>query len=320
MPNELLPLEAHRLSELEQTIEAGLRTFVDVGRALLEIRDGRLYRQEYGTFEDYCRERWGFEKSQTYRLMDSAKVIANLETSPIGEVLPANEAQARPLVQLKSEQQPEAWQHAIETAPDGKITGAHVQRVVDEFKKKHNYDGLVEQLEELQQKEQERTAINNPVLYSSDSDEWYTPNHVVYRVLQALGTIDLDPCSNSKENPIVPAVNVFTKDDNGLMQDWFGKVYMNPPYGREIAEWVSYLVEQYEHGKVVEAIALVPSRTDTEWFRVLRDYPRCFVWGRLKFSDNGNAAPFPSMAVYLGRNLEAFREAFSDIGDIYIRV
>lgn len=181
---------------------------------------------------------------------------------------------------------------------------------------------------EHERKERERvnhgdepeTAINNPVLYSSESDEWYTPNHIVYRVLLVMGEIDLDPCSNDKNNPVVPAGKVFTKEDNGLVQEWDGRVYMNPPYGREIADWVEYLVEQYEYGQVSEAIALVPSRTDTEWFKDFREYPRCFVWGRLKFSDNGNAAPFPSMAVYLGENVQGFIDAFSDIGDIYLRV
>ena len=49
-----------RLAELETVIESGIRTFVDVGRALLEIRDSRLYRESYPTFDEYCRERWGF--------------------------------------------------------------------------------------------------------------------------------------------------------------------------------------------------------------------------------------------------------------------
>ena len=48
-----------------------------------------------------------------------------------------------------------------------------------------------------------------------------------------MGEIDLDPCSNSKAQPNVPALNHFTVEDDGLEQKWFGRVYMNPPYGRE---------------------------------------------------------------------------------------
>jgi len=80
------------------------------------------------------------------------------------------------------------------------------------------------------------------------------------------GEIDLDPCSNSHEEPNVPAKTHFTREDDGLAQDWHGRVYMNPPYGYEIAEWVDRLCQQYEQGSVIEAITLVPARTDTAWF------------------------------------------------------
>jgi hypothetical protein len=92
---------------------------------------------------------------------------------------------------------------------------------------------------------------------------------------------------------------------------------MNPPYGREIQNWVEKLVEEYHYGNVCEAIALVPSRTDTEWFKMFREFPRCFIWGRLKFSDNGTSAPFPSVAIYIGADTDKFAAAFGDIGDVY---
>ena len=92
---------------------------------------------------------------------------------------------------------------------------------------------------------------------------------------------------------------------------------MNPPYGNEIKRWVEYLCSAYKANSIIEAIALVPSRTDTEWFRLFREYPRCFIWGRLKFSDSLSPAPFPSMVVYLGRNAKLFYKHFGDIGDIY---
>jgi len=50
---------------------------------------------------------------------------------------------------------------------------------------------------------------------------------------------------------------------------------------------------------------------------MLREFPRCFVWGRLRFIGQENAAPFPSMAVYLGQDVTGFAGAFGDIGDIY---
>ncbi|HEY6723811.1 MAG TPA: hypothetical protein VI197_07255 [Polyangiaceae bacterium] len=84
------------------------RVFVDVGRALTRIRDAKLYAEEFGTFEAYCRERWGMSKTHANRLIASADVAANV--TPIG-VIP-NEAQARELAKLPTEKQPEAWAKA----------------------------------------------------------------------------------------------------------------------------------------------------------------------------------------------------------------
>ena len=98
--------EADRKAQLEATIERGMQTFVEVGLALMEIRDDRLYRAEFGTFEEYCRERWGWSSRHTNRMIASAEVTVNL--GPIGPILPATESQARPLATLEPEQQREA--------------------------------------------------------------------------------------------------------------------------------------------------------------------------------------------------------------------
>ena len=290
--NELTIPESTRLIECEALIERGLKTFVDVGQALLEIRDSKLYRAEFGTFEEYCRERWDISRIHAFRMIEASNVSNNL--LPIGNILPATESQARPLTSLEPEEQVTIWQQVVETAPEGKITAAHVQSVVDEVK-----------------------GIKNPVLYSSNSDEWYTPKEIIKRVLWVLGEIDLDPCSNSKTEPYVPAKIYYTAEDDGLSKRWSGRVYMNPPYGREIADWITHFISEYERGEISEAIVLVPSRTDTAWFRKLRNFPRCFIWGRLSFSDNGAGAPFPSMAVYIGDNIDKFIGGFEDIGDVY---
>lgn len=155
------------------------------------------------------------------------------------------------------------------------------------------------------------------VHFLSETDECYTPPEIISRVIAALGSIDLDPCSNSKEAPNVPAASHLTREDDGLLHEWHGRVFMNPPYGREVVAWIEHLCTEYEAGRTTAAIALVAARTDTEWFRRLRNYPRCFIWGRLRFSNQENSAPFPSMAVYLGPSLPAFLAAFADVGDVY---
>jgi hypothetical protein len=125
----LAPLEHDRLSACEETIESGLKTFTDVGNALLVIRDERLYRADYGTFEDYCRSRWGFDKARASKLISAAEAVSNVSHVKLP---PANERQAYELSRVKDpEQQREVWQEAVSTAPNGKVTAKHVQEVVD---------------------------------------------------------------------------------------------------------------------------------------------------------------------------------------------
>ncbi len=125
----LTPQEIAELESCERVIERGLETFIEVGSALLKIRDGGLYQKSHGTFEDYCQERWSIARSTAYQLIDAAKVVENVRHG--GHAVPTNERQARPLASLAPEQQREAWTEAVETAPNGKPTGAHVQATVD---------------------------------------------------------------------------------------------------------------------------------------------------------------------------------------------
>lgn len=158
----------------------------------------------------------------------------------------------------------------------------------------------------------------NPVHGSSKTPEHYTPPAILEAVVAVLGAIDLDPASNPGRT--VPAARHYTVVDDGLAQPWCGRVFLNPPYGRGIEPWIKKLVTEHTSGRVEKAIALLPARVDTQWFRRLRDYPCCFVKGRLTFIGNENAAPFPSVVVYLGTDHETFTRTFAAIGDIWGRV
>jgi len=104
-----------RLAVLEATIQNGLKTFIEVGNALLEIRDRNLYREQgYTTFQDYCCKRWQMGRAHAYRLIDAASVAANL--SPMGDV-PATERQARELAVLPPELQLQVWGLLTEEKP-----------------------------------------------------------------------------------------------------------------------------------------------------------------------------------------------------------
>lgn len=130
----LMEIENKRLEELEGIIQRGLETFVEVGQALSEIRDGKLYKADHSTFEDYCRERWGMTRAFAYYQINAAQTVKNLSTMVDNSDLPQTERQARPLSSLEPDQQREAWQEAVRRNPNGDITAKKVEQVVNEFR------------------------------------------------------------------------------------------------------------------------------------------------------------------------------------------
>ena len=152
----LTNFETVLLGRCEKVIQEGLKTFVDVGEALMTIRGQLLYRTTHSNFEEYCKEKWGMAKSHSHRLMQSAGVMAILakhepeqEKSPRGDlletqgdskpqnkekVLPTTEKQVRPLTKLEPEQQPIAWERAQEIAKEAgePVKAKHVEEAVRE--------------------------------------------------------------------------------------------------------------------------------------------------------------------------------------------
>jgi hypothetical protein len=122
--DQLSGTERSQLAMCEQVIERGKRSWIDMGRALREIRDARLYRATHGTFEDYCEQRWEIARRHAYRLMDGAAAVVNVSDRTQGITLEA----MRPLAGLPPEQQREVWAAAEAAAPrdaqgQPKITG-----------------------------------------------------------------------------------------------------------------------------------------------------------------------------------------------------
>ncbi|MCB0205745.1 MAG: hypothetical protein KDH89_13065 [Anaerolineae bacterium] len=291
--------ELNRRTELETTIERGLQTFVDVGLALMEIRDTRLYRADYGTFEDYCRERWGWTRQRANQLIASADVVSNLEMTTI-VVKPSTESQARPLAPLSPDLQRDVWREAVDTAPNGKVTAAHVQGVVDR----------------MTQPEPRPMAH---VGQNSGESEWYTPQPFIEAARLVMGAIDLDPASSDIANTVVDAAAYFTAQDDGLSQNWYGRVWMNPPYAQPlVSQFCAKLRDEYDAGDVNSAIVLVNNATETAWFQRIIGAASavCFPLARVKFwAPDRVAAPLQGQAVvYLGDNPALFIREFATFG------
>jgi hypothetical protein len=116
-----------RLLDLEAIIHTNRGSFYHIGTALKQLRDDRLYRELlFDTFEAYLKKRWDMSRSHAYRLIEASRVIDNL--SPIGDTLPENEAQLRPLVQLEPFDQRRIWRAFLLSGSE--LTASNVRRFV----------------------------------------------------------------------------------------------------------------------------------------------------------------------------------------------
>ena len=142
--------------------------------------------------------------------------------------------------------------------------------------------------------------MNTDVMFSSKTDLWATPMDF-FKKLDNEFHFSLDPCANNENHK---CDKFFTKEMNGLSQDWSGEtVFCNPPYGRQIKDWVKKCHDEAMKPNTT-VVMLIPARTDTQYFH---DYIyHCaeirFIKGRLKFGNSKNSAPFPSMVVIFDKN------------------
>jgi ParB family chromosome partitioning protein len=161
------------------------------------------------------------------------------------------------------------------------------------------------------------------VSHNSGNNEWYTPPEYIKAARQVMGDIDLDPASSKIANQTVQAATFYTQEDDGLLHDWAGRVWMNPPYASHlIGLFVDKLAEHVHRGDITEACVLVNNATETGWFSVLLDVASCvcFIRSRVKFLDiegKPSGAPLQGQAIlYIGANVKGFTEAFASFGTV----
>jgi hypothetical protein len=161
-------------------------------------------------------------------------------------------------------------------------------------------------------------------LLSHESTEHYTPQYILDAVIACMGAIDLDPCSNSREIPKVPAARHYTAQDNGLVHPWVGGVFLNPPFGHDVERWFSKLYLERSEGRTTEAIVVWKSATETAAWKTLTAISCrvCFPSARIRFvgssGDDGPGPTFSPALFYVGTQAKRFEEAFALIGVVWM--
>lgn len=154
---------------------------------------------------------------------------------------------------------------------------------------------------------------------NSGENEWYTPVQLIEAAREVMGGIDLDPASCETAQANVKARRFYTIDDDGLSKKWTGRVWLNPPYSKDlIALFAGKVVSECR--RFEQAVVLVNNATDTAWFHELAGVASaiCFLRGRVRFLDRtGKPANTPvqgQAVIYLGENIKAFNRVFGALG------
>lgn len=155
-----------------------------------------------------------------------------------------------------------------------------------------------------------------PIQQNTGNNERYTPKEYIDAAREVLGTIDLDPASSELANETVKATKIYTAEDDGLAHDWFGNIWLNPPYAKDL---LPKFAEKFASSNFNQAIVLVHNATETRWFLnfISKASAVVFPTGRVDCKTPGENRNTPlqgSAIIYSGGNVERFLEVFSKFG------
>jgi ParB family chromosome partitioning protein len=161
------------------------------------------------------------------------------------------------------------------------------------------------------------------IIGDSTGNEWWTPAVYMESVRNVLGEIDLDPASCPEANAVVKAKRFYSESDNGLVQPWFGHVFLNPPYSVN-KEFAEKMLAEFSGGSVTEAIVLLGAHAiETKWFAAYWDHTLCFTGHRIKFNTPTGPAVAGNIAgsvfIYLGQDPIKFANEFNKHGFVVRR-
>lgn len=156
------------------------------------------------------------------------------------------------------------------------------------------------------------------------SDEYATPPEIWRPISNAIGGFDLDPCSGAESQPIAP--ERYTKEEDGLSQGWFGKVWMNPPFGDRSGpgtssrgEWLHKARNEISKDSVELVVALLPVDTSTSWFHdhIVPADTICFLSSRPQFEGESVHTGFACLIAVYGETPEELAGTLEEMGAVF---
>jgi hypothetical protein len=256
--------------------------------------------------------------------------VASMNTSNIGQRSYTQPTYTPPVYQPAQHYTPptQTYSPPIYTPP----ASIETERVEPEYEDENDIaeEAIVTEVPTAMPLEETYTPTKSTTLsalQSSESNEWYTPSQYVEAARQLMDEIDLDPASNAYANEkVIRASAYYDIQTNGLDKPWHGRVWLNPPYGRDSAGsnqeiWTRYLLSQYAQGNTTEAVLLVNANTEARWFKVLYAFPMCLTDHRIRFYTPDSTPNQPTQGnalVYLGPNIHRFMDLFEQFGTIIL--
>ena len=157
----------------------------------------------------------------------------------------------------------------------------------------------------------------------SGNFEYYTPQPIIEAAWLTMGGIDLDPASSLKANRRVNADSFYIERSNGLERHWYGRVWMNHPFGRKTNKlWIDKLIAEYMAARVEQACCITFAATSEKWFQPLMAFPQCFLSPRTQYMlPDGKVkkgVTKGSVVTYLGGHVTAFADNFRTLGTIKV--